>query len=170
MSPAEAKSPHALTKLQHFTTFREYRVREHELLNHRITWNLAIQGFLFATYGFSLQKLAEVQANAVGEGATIAQAVNQLQGISQLSVLLRTIPWLGMFMSIFVLLAVLGAKLSLEQLGEDWKKIEFKYPEEPFLPSPAGGGVPMAVRLGFYAPLAIPAIFVAAWFYILLPH
>jgi hypothetical protein len=55
-------------------------MREDELLNHRITWNLAIQGFLFATYGFSIQKLAEVQSKALVDNATVAQQVNQSHG------------------------------------------------------------------------------------------
>ena len=49
---SEAKLP----KLQYFKIFRAYRICEQNLLNHRVTWNLAVQGFLFATYGFSLQK------------------------------------------------------------------------------------------------------------------
>ena len=51
-----------LTKHDYFKVFREYRICEQNLLNQRITWNLTIQGFLFATLGFCVQKLAELKA------------------------------------------------------------------------------------------------------------
>jgi hypothetical protein len=85
-APLPAKD-HSLTKLEHFKVVREYRMREHDLLNHRISWNLSVQGFLFATYGFSLQKLAETETSALIDGShatngSVQQAAQVLGRIS----------------------------------------------------------------------------------------
>jgi hypothetical protein len=64
--------PEHLTKREYFEIFRKYRICEQDLINHRLTWNLAIQGLLFATYGLCLQKLAELESGENGahiEGA-----------------------------------------------------------------------------------------------------
>jgi len=157
-----------LTKWEHYKIFRDYMQREDELINYRINWNLAIQGFLFATYGFSLQKLAEVQSKALIEkGSEAALRLGSYADVNHLKALVAVIPWVGGVMAFVVWLAVWGAKMALRQLDTDWNDIrKIKYPAEPFLPGMTGGGVPSAVSLGFYAPLAIPLIFVLAWLWV----
>jgi hypothetical protein len=142
-------------------------MREDDLINHRLSWNLAIQGFLFATYGFSVQKLAEVHAKALVEkGSDLAGQLANSVGVAPLRLLVMAIPWVGLLMALFVWFAVIAAKIALEQLHKDWNQICRNYPDQPQLPDVAGAGVPMAVRLGFYAPLAIPLIFILAWLFI----
>ena len=162
-APAETASevggqvaPETITKLQYFKIFRTYRLAEQKLLNHRLTWNLAIQGFLFATYGFSLQKLAEVEANP-----TFVTQVKLNFGVAQLKVLLVAIPLVGCVLSMFVWFAVRGAQLALKRLLDDWKEnVEAQHPK-PYLPDPAGAGEPLALRRGFFPPYFIPIAFVS---------
>jgi hypothetical protein len=72
-------SPGLPTKLQYFKLFRAYRLREHDLLNHRLTWYLTIQGFLFVTYGYCVQKPAEIEVGENGANPCSASyAVAQL--------------------------------------------------------------------------------------------
>jgi hypothetical protein len=159
---------HNITKCEHYDIYRRYMMREDDLINHRLGWNLAIQGFLFATYGLSVQKLAEIHTKALVErGRETADQLLHSLDVAPLHLLVTVIPWVGVLMAFFVWLAVVAAKIALEQLHEDWKeKIRPKYPEEPHLPDVAGAGVSMAVRLGFYAPLVIPLTFVVAWLFI----
>jgi hypothetical protein len=168
-SASPAPSPtHNITKSEHYKIFRQYMMREDDLINHRLNWNLAIQGFLFATYGFSVQKLAEIHAKALVEkGSDIAGQLANSTEVAPLRLLVTAIPWVGFLMAVFVWLAVIAAKIALEQLHIDWKdKVRPNYPDQPHLPDVAGAGVSMAVRLGFYAPLAIPVIFIVAWIWI----
>lgn len=153
-----------VTKLEYFKVFREHRICEQNLINHRLTWNLAIQGFLFATYGFCLQKVAELQS-----GESQAHIAWARDAIHELRTLLEAIPWLGIFLSLFVFLSIMGAKFSLSKLRHDWQtEIENKCPHEPFVPNPAGGGSSFALWLGLLPPLLIPAAFAAAWAWVVL--
>jgi len=63
MSEQEQQSKDALSlsdKLAIYETFRKYIAHEDDLTNNRITWMLTIHGFLYASYGFTLQKKLEV--------------------------------------------------------------------------------------------------------------
>ena len=53
------QSSHEITKAEHFKIFRDYMQHEDNLINQRVSWNSTIQGFLFATYGLSQQKLPD---------------------------------------------------------------------------------------------------------------
>jgi hypothetical protein len=48
-----------------YKTFREYIRHEDALINNRMTWVFTIHGFLYATYGFTIQKKLEVDNNIV---------------------------------------------------------------------------------------------------------
>jgi hypothetical protein len=43
-----------------YEVFREYIKHEDSLINNRVTWLSQIHGFLYATYGFTLQKKLEI--------------------------------------------------------------------------------------------------------------
>jgi len=151
--------------LDYFKAFRKYRICEQGLLNHRLTWNLALQGFLFATYGLSLQKLAELQAKENGADITLKQA---RYTVEQLRILLQTTPWIGLLLSICVLLAVCGSWFSLRNLKREWDTKVPHNENSPYIPNPSGGGSNVAFYLGFVPPAFIPMIFAVAWLYILL--
>jgi hypothetical protein len=54
----------ALTKFEQnlrvYETFRNYARHEDNLINNRVMWLLSIHGFLYATYGLTLQKKLEI--------------------------------------------------------------------------------------------------------------
>jgi hypothetical protein len=159
--PGIRTDPETVTKVEYFSIFRKYRTAEQDFLNHRVTWNLAIQGFLFATHGFCLQKLAELEAGE--NGARIDKARDS---VAQLRAFVHVIPWIGLLLSLCIWLAVWGAWLVLKNLKHEWKKV----PLEPYVPDPAGGGSKWARGLGFVPPLLIPPGFVIAWLYLILGH
>jgi hypothetical protein len=92
----ETSPDRLLTKLEYFKIFREYRMCEQNLLNHRITWNLAIQGFLFATYGFCIQKLVEIP----NQNTNAIDRMIRTQAIAQMEPLIWTIPIVGLLLSV----------------------------------------------------------------------
>lgn len=59
-------SPRTLPIHEHFAIFRKYIDHEDQLIHERLLWNITIQGFLFAAYGFAVTKLAEIQSKAEG--------------------------------------------------------------------------------------------------------
>lgn len=155
--------PETITRREYFKIFREYRLAEQNLLNHRLTWNLALQGFLFATYGLSLEKMAGLQAEE--NGAKIHKVASDV--MSHLQLLLKAIPLVGVSLSVCILTAVIGSWLALKNLDQGWRdNIDDKRP--PYVPSPKGGGSNAALLLGFVPPVFIPLIFAVAWVWIIL--
>ena len=89
---------HEITKVEHFKIFRDHIKREDDLIDHRVSWNSTIQGFLFAAYGLSLQEPLDVKPSS-GDP-------------HNLGILVRFIPGLGIALSGLVLIAVLRAVLA----------------------------------------------------------
>jgi hypothetical protein len=146
------ETPNGPTKCEYYDIYRKYRLAEQNLLNNRLTWNLTIQGFLFATYGLSSQKQLSPAA------------------VVHLTYLVEFIPWIGLVSSAALLLSVVGAMLVLLELNEKWKKLENdnEYKNEcnkdwRHLPNPAGAGVSPAFWLGLLPPLAIPTLSLISW-------
>lgn len=147
---------------QHFKIFRDYEEHEDDLINSRLQWNITIQGFLFATYGFSLQKLAEVQATGMG--------------VFALRWLIFVLPIVGMSISVFSWKSIDAAQTAIRNLGAHWKRIVGT--QNPQLPNLVGGGDPIddkpgeealnAHKRGFWAQTCFPWIFIVAWFVLFL--
>jgi hypothetical protein len=87
------------------------------------------------------------------------------------------LPLVGVFVAIVGFLGTLAARKAISQLESDWNQrfMGVKNPKDadavkaalnavtPFLPNVTGGGDPKAHFLGFWAPLALPWIFIFAW-------
>jgi hypothetical protein len=169
-----------LAKHVHFKMFRDYIEHEDGLIDKRLLWNINIQGFLFATYGFSVQKLAEMQAL---KGETVAPT-----GITSLRGFMVILPMLGIVISILSFVGVIAAQRAIAQLSHDWHEAEKEHlpnatppPDGPRLPGIIGGGYTgetppdecdrlAAHKGGFRAPLWFPWIFVVAWLLVLVSY
>jgi hypothetical protein len=146
----------------HYKIFRDYVEHEDGLINNRLMWNITIQGFLFATYGFSVQKLAEVQASNGTEsiGGT---------GVFALRWLIIILPILGSFVSYYSWRGVRAAQKAIGRLEDTWTTIT-KPPDGPRLPGLTGGGDEANHTEGFLAPKVFPWIFVVAWVLLLISY
>jgi hypothetical protein len=156
-----------MSRESHYSLFRDYVKHEDDLVRHRLNWNLNIQGFLFATYGFSIQKMVEIKANLLNSRPPLIVIESDKSWVA-LRVLVKTLPVVGFGVSLLVLLGVGAAKIAIDKLHDDWEDCENRrYKEEsPKLPKMTGAGVRTAHYLGFYAPLMIPVVFMGAWAYI----
>jgi len=142
---------------EHYKIFRDYVEHEDNLINNRLMWNITIQGFLFATYGFAVEKLVESPINE-----------NRLFALRGLIVVL---PLFGIGISLVSFMGVVAAQSAIKNLVTQWNEIHQTNGQQ--LPYLIGGGVPdgdksgkeatQAHRRGFWAPLCFPWIFVAAW-------
>jgi hypothetical protein len=158
---------------QHFKIFRDYIEHEDGLIDKRLLWNINIQGFLFATYGFSLQKLAEVEAGSKWHGAT-----PEMIGAKALYWLIFVLPFLGIFISVYSFKGVRAAQHAIRKLKADWGDAKNQHMGNslPALPGITGGGYESrpdkddAHKAGFKAPLMFPLIFITVWFALLLTY
>ena len=93
--------------------------------------------------------------------------------------------YVGVFVSASIFFAALAAQIAIWQLGQVWAEDNRKYqrtsfweflkfwklrPEGAPMAGIIGGGNFLAHVLGFFAPLAIPLIFVLAWLKLLRWH
>lgn len=156
-----------LPRLKHYELYRDYIKHEDSLINNRLLWNLNLQGFLFGAYSFSLQKVGELHAKALGDKTADLMASHF--SVLLLNVLLIVLPLVGGSVSLLVWMGVQAAQLSIEELNKQWEdKIDPQYHNQtpqplPYLPELTGGGVMLAHKLGFRAPLLIPTFMLAAW-------
>jgi hypothetical protein len=158
----DKRQPHnslSSIRVQYYRIFRDYLKHEDALINHRLQWNLTIQAFLFATYGFCLQKLLD--SNPSGHPVEVAILAK---------VTYVVLPLVGVFVAIVSFLGTLAARKAITQLEDDWNEKFVGVEKEklqdhkavkaklnalnPFLPSVTGGGDRSAFLLGFYAPLS----------------
>lgn len=160
--------------LAFYATFRDYAKHEDNLVNNRLTWILTIHGFLYATYGFTLQKELEVLYRP---DKPIADACYTL---SQSYIFLFIITLVGATISIVGFLSIRAAKRSLEYLDTIFQRntihvsinFDSKKRKDPRthlfagqfdFPSIQGGGRRSSIWSGFAASTAIPLILLGSW-------
>lgn len=157
-----------LPKHVHYKIFRDYIEHEDALIDKRLLWNINIQGFLFATFGFSVQKLAEVQAKQGSE----------LTGAKSLYVLIFVLPLFGASISYFAWEGVKAAQKAIENLANEWndEAIKQHQGDNTRLPGITGGGVKPkhgsddVHAQGFKPPQRFPIIFMVTWMVLFLAY
>ncbi len=124
----------------YYKLFRDQIVHEDNLINNRTNWLLAAQGLLFAALGVLIRELEG--------GVTVSFKVKLLMNV---------IPAVGISVTIFTFLSVLGAMMAMCDIKEKWEeqRIDAKLPPLQCKDAPR--------RLGFAAPILIPVTFVVAW-------
>ena len=137
----------------YYKLFRDQIVHEDNLINNRTNWLLAAQGLLFAAFGVLV---------GTSEGCSPVP--------SKVKFLMNVIPAVGIFVTIFTLLSVLGAVIAMGDIGREWEKTKNKLKEkgeiDANIPPIQCKGI--SKRLGFVAPFFIPGIFIVAWLVILI--
>jgi len=142
---------------KHYRLFREYVVHEDALINKRLLWNINIQGFLLAGYGYTVQKLAEVQKDPL--------ACPPEDGLHLLRFLIVVIPILGIAISLLGWLGVEAARKAIEKLRDGWKTAQSEHPNETVITMPGlvGAGNDLLHTLGLLAPRLFPWAFCVIW-------
>jgi len=150
---------------QHFEIFRTDVRNEDTLVNSRLLWNINIQGFLFAAYGLSIQRIPDPQNG------------HMVQGVARnsLAALIFFLPLLGFSISWMSYKGIRAAQIAISSLNRQWKEIvgEYYKAEASMLPMLIGGGCPSidrhgsharkAHQWGLLAPNTIPRIFMTIW-------
>jgi hypothetical protein len=143
------KAPEPEADIDHYKIFRSYVEHEDALINNRLTWTTAIQGFLFAIYSF------------MGAGWNGNETQNVTQAVRQR--LVQDLPKLGIFAAIASYVGVLAAVLAIQTLDRDWKVVLKTFPRKAPLPALVGGGNEVAHWMGLFAPILYPIGIGVAW-------
>lgn len=181
--PAAPASP-LPDKLDAYKVFRNYLEHEDALINQRITWMLTIHGFLYATYGFTLQKVIEINEKISNFGASNFGDCNKLNGYIENGALygsfvqtfgfLAVICVVGLGISASALLSIKAALSAIIAVREIFKTHSSEVNHEAFktyafwendkrrFPLLTGGGYP-GRNFGFGAAWFIPTLLMAGW-------
>jgi hypothetical protein len=134
-----------------YAVYRDYAKHEDDLINHRLSWNLAVQSMMFTAYGVSVGLLKSDRQ----------PVVPFLRGARQL---LTLFPLIGGAAGSLVLISVVAAVLALRRLDGKWRQIPVEHKDR--LPDLTGGGNRLATVMGHFAQIGIPLGVVVAWLYI----
>jgi hypothetical protein len=172
--------------IRFYELFRSYVRHEDNLINNRLTWILTIHGFLYATYGFTLQKELEVI------GALRSPAAPFIcYSLFQAQMFLLCIAVVGLSISFFGWRSIRAAKraaVSVDavfrknttiQTNERIARTETAHWIDPpswsedthihvisgiyKVPAILGGGHPYSVNVGVSASITIPSILLSSW-------
>ncbi len=155
--------------LKLYQIFRDYVKHEDTLINNRLSWNLTIQGLLFAAYFVVVQKVDDVKDTLAAKGLPELAELQHFRGFLRFVAYL--LGGLGFVVSAFVFAGVFAAYLGIEEVQRKWHKENQEYEKCPgkrdthgtLLPGLIGGGNPLAHFLGSRAPFAISVVFVLVW-------
>jgi len=137
-------------RARQYQIFRDYLEHEDDLLNHRSTWHLAMQGFLFAAVGVLLQSKSD-DSN-----------MDALRMLRQW--LPYIIPLVGLSIAILAAFSMSAAHKAINRLSDDWEHVRLEYPTPlPILPALAGAGDTSAKGWGQLPTLGIPIVIALAW-------
>jgi hypothetical protein len=144
-----------MTPEEFYKEIRNHIKHEDMLCNHRMTWLITLQAFLFGAYGFTLS--AESGPNGLIINHTITHA--------------RTgIALMGVLSSIAISVALIAAKTSIDRLIARWHRYEeTNNVDDSQFPQIVGNcirNVRGGTNLGQVPIFAIPLIFLPVWIYI----
>ena len=167
--------------------FRDYVKHEDGLINNRLLWILTIHGFLYATYGFTVQKKLEVAHELANDTSGFShhaflcylQGANLAVAIAQIELFIVCIGLVGLCISFIGLISIRAAGTAQNSIRDifnfqfntfnrqqDNSQHTFLIGTEGrqiIVPSITGGGVPGAHGSGLISPVFIPVILLISW-------
>lgn len=159
--------------LNFYTAFRNYVQHEDNLTNNRLNWNFTIQGFLFLSWAYCLQKISDLNIAYYNPNKGLSQSAKDgLQlTLKQVQAAEKLIGLMGFFVSLAILVATIAAQRALFAIEKKWhdgvgweyqSKVDKSDTHGRDLPGLFGGGSSLAKWLGL-SPVLIPLFFLAAW-------
>jgi hypothetical protein len=109
-------------ELELYKLFRDYVKHEDDLINNRLNWNFTIQGFLFAAYAFSLQKIADVDLGLIRNDINpdLVGTIPIVHNTHELRTVMLVTAGVGFCVSIFIYLSVWAARVAIDELEGRW--------------------------------------------------
>lgn len=142
--PSETISP-----LERYQVFRSRIEHEDNLIMQRLSWLMASQSFLFTAYAI------------VSNGMSGLTAANKNEFTNHLTTLARIVPIVALLNSLLIALSIFGALKAIRELRDEYRKQPQTLEIAPLQTSR------VARRMGLSAPILLPLLFLAVWFYLL---
>jgi hypothetical protein len=168
-----------------YNVYRDYVMQESNLINTRLMWILTINGFLFTTFGLSLQKQLEITRYVAKDGIdnSLLVSVNAFHAsFYEIQFFLFVICVIGVLVSLLGRRSILAAQMASHAVADlfanaphrphtnspyltlDKKEVRsFQTCEGYLLPDIRGGGNARSVNFGHGTSKWIPLILALAW-------
>lgn len=143
-----------------YKQFRDYIQHEDQLINHRTTWLITVQSFLWATYGLSYQKKYEVYAKLKElklDPAALGSATEEYNGF------MLVLAVVGLFTALVSYFSVKAAADAIDSLNQQWMNHPMKKLADGMLPGITGGGNIWASWFGILISKGMPVLFSFLW-------
>jgi hypothetical protein len=174
----DSQADHTDKEADHIKTyeiFRDYIKHEDNLVNFRTTWNITVQSFLIATFGFTFQKMQEVieRYTASQRHEDIAKAGTLLhESIVQFCLVMILLSAIGFVISVSTLTSVRAAKIAQRNISTDvWPKVLVELNKRNSIvksfPLLLGGGSQKADETGHAPGVILPWLFMGFWLVVL---
>ena len=134
-----------------YSIYRDYIKHEDDLLNRRLMSNIILEGFLFATDGFSHELL---HAAAFHDGL-----------MADLKVLPMVLPFVGIAAGVLTVMSIVAAQSAIAGLKKDWEEIACEIDPKALsrLPALTGAGQKLSNGLGKVPQIGIVAVIMCGW-------
>lgn len=142
--PSENISP-----LERYQIFRSRIEHEDNLIVQRLSWLMASQSFLFTAYAI------------VSNGLANAQPIGGNEFINHLAILSRIVPIVALLNSLLIAVTIFAALRAIRELRNEYRK----QPQPLEIISLQTS--PFVRTMGMTAPILLPLLFFAVWFYLL---
>jgi hypothetical protein len=158
MTPEEAKE---VNHKEFYSMVRSQIEHEDSLVNHRLTWLLMINGFLFSALGFSFA----AEATGLDKGEGFCSKINHARdGLAML----------GFLSSLILLIGILAASASIHNLMKQWNNVlnklsnsdKINYPQIIGNYDKLKTGKSIIVWGGFLPSWLLPVLICVTWFII----
>lgn len=142
--------PKALSPLECYQLYRSRIEHEDNLIMQRLSWLMASQSFLFTAY-------------AIVTNGLIVSATNSASAfVNHMRTLIKIIPIVALLNSLLIATSIFAALIAIKQLRCGYKKQGATLEILPLQTTRA------ARTLGLSAPVLLPLLFLAVWFYLLM--
>jgi hypothetical protein len=139
-----------ISPLDRYHVFRSRIEHEDNLIMQRLSWLMASQSFLFTAYAI------------VTNGMTSAPTISGNVFVNHLLTLARIIPIVALLNSLLILVSILAALKAIRELRDDYRRGPGILEVIPLQTSR------FARTLGLSAPVLLPLLFLAVWFFLLM--
>lgn len=123
------RSPSEKISIEPYKILRSYIDEENKLLNYRMTWLLAINGFLFASYAFVVRKKLETPNSPMAD-INLPYLPTFQTPLSSFSIMLTFICVLGLFICMSAMPGIRGARRSVTYIEKFTTNHYALYPME----------------------------------------
>jgi hypothetical protein len=106
-----------------FERYRDYVKHQYDLTNHRTTWFVTMNAFLFTTFGFTIQKKLEILARPEMAAGCTEQVKSVCAAISEVNLFMIALCMVASFSAFVAFILIESARRPIVGIAEKWEEL-----------------------------------------------